>query len=543
MSSAPAPSTPRSDHFVWPIQTRRTLGITWTLSALIVAFLQWFPRMDNAIRLLGTSLAIVVSLLAPLAIFCLHSRRPRWQRIAIFLAPFSPLVVFLCLYRITNVTGSLEPQFRWRWSDTHVALPQTPSATSDAQPLADLSITTPDDFPQFLGPHRNQTLDGVTFATNWNEKPPREVWRQPIGAGWSSFVAVNGYAVTQEQRDDEELVSCYEVATGQLVWARPIPSRHETFLGGVGPRSTPTIHEGRVYALGATGVLRCLKGENGEELWRHDLRAEFEIGNDAGVAWGRSPSPLIVDNLVVLPVGGPAEGPYVSLAAWDKVSGELRWKAGDRQTGYASPVLVDLHGTRQILTVAENQLLSVDPQGNVLWSYDWPGQSTAAANVTNAVALDQGRVFVSKGYGAGAALLQTRCGATGSWQVEEIWRNTGVMKTKFSNVIVHENCIFGLDDVMLECLEIETGRKRWKHRGSYGFGQILRVGSSLMVMGEDGRLTLFEVSTKAAKELGQFAALDAKTWNNPCVFGRFLLVRNSEEAACYELPEWKRIGL
>lgn len=532
---------PRAVTFVWPSHTRRTLGITWTLSALLVAFLQWFPRMDNAVRLLGTGLAILVSVLMPLAIFCLNSPRPRWQRVVFFLAPFTPVFVFLSLYRITNVTGSLEPQFRWRWSDTHASLPQPAPVSSDIQTVADLATTTPDDYPQFLGPNRDQTVDGVTYATNWNERPPRQVWRQPIGAGWSSFAAVNGYAVTQEQREEEELVSCYEIATGKLLWAQPVTARHDTFLGGTGPRSTPTIHEGRVYALGATCILRCLQGNTGEELWRHDLAKEFQIGDDGGVAWGRSPSPLIVDELLVLPVGGAAGGPFVTIAAWDRVTGELRWKAGDRQTGYASPTLATLNGVRQILLVAENQLLSVSPQGDVLWTYEWPGNSTAAANVTNAVAIGQEQVFVSKGYGAGAAVLRVHSSATGTWQVDEVWRNTGVMKTKFSNVIVHENCIFGLDDVMLECLEIETGRKRWKHRGSYGFGQIVRVGPGLMVMGEDGRISLFDASSDGVKELGQFAALDSKTWNNPCIYGRFLLVRNSEEAACYELPDWKRI--
>ncbi len=147
------------------------------------------------------------------------------------------------------------------------------------------------------------------------------MWRQPIGAGWSAFAAVNGYAVTMEQRDEQELTTCYEISSGQLVWANGVEARHATTIGGIGPRSTPTIHEGRVYCLGATGVFRCLDGSDGTELWRHDLQQEFGVQDESqGVAWGCAAAPLIVDQLVIVPAGGPADGRKYSLVAYDRIS-------------------------------------------------------------------------------------------------------------------------------------------------------------------------------------------------------------------------------
>ena len=172
--------------------------------------------------------------------------------------------------------------------------------SSDAAAAIDLRTVRENDYPRFLGPDLTQSIDGVRFDTNWSETPPRCVWRQPIGAGWSSFVSINGYAVTQEQRGDQESVTCYEITSGRLVWTNSITTRHETRLGGVGPRSTPCVDEGRVYALGATGSFRCLDGSTGVELWRHDLLDIMHVQNDEQeIAWGRAGSPLIVDQTVV----------------------------------------------------------------------------------------------------------------------------------------------------------------------------------------------------------------------------------------------------
>jgi hypothetical protein len=157
--------------------------------------------------------------------------------------------------------------------------------------------------------NRNLYVDSVTLARDWDAQPPELVWRQEIGAGWSGFSVVNGYAVTMEQRGASELVTCYRLETGAMVWAHSEETRFESVIGGDGPRATPLIENGRVYALGATGRLLALDGADGSLVWQRDLRQQVAVSAEeeaAVVSHGRCASPLIVGDLLLVPGGGPA---------------------------------------------------------------------------------------------------------------------------------------------------------------------------------------------------------------------------------------------
>jgi outer membrane protein assembly factor BamB len=381
-------------------------------------------------------------------------------------------------------------------------------------------------------------VDNLALDPDWSQCPPRRLWKQPIGAGWSGFAAVNGWAVTMEQRGEDELVTCYDARTGRLCWAHGVKARHSTTMGGAGPRCTPTIHQGKVYTLGATGLLHCLDGSSGTVVWSEDLLRRYGVAPDQevwGVAWGRAASPLVVDQLLIVPAGGPAGGPYVSLAAFDKDSGRLVWEAGDRQVSYASPTLTTLAGMRQILIVNENSVTGHDvATGRVLWSHDWPGGSTSNASVSQAVPVGEDRVLLSKGYGGGAALLRLAAAGEGSLDARSLWRSASVLKTKFTNVVLHDGHVYGLSDGILECVDVATGERCWK-RGRYGHGQVLGVRDLLLVQAESGEVILVEARPERFNEVGRFTALAGKTWNNLCLYGRLLLARNAQEAACYEL--------
>ena len=189
-------------------------------------------------------------------------------------------------------------------------------------------------------------------------------------------------------------------------WHHAIHARHHNEIGGDGPSSTPTIHQGRVYALGGTGVLRCLDAATGKEIWIRDVLADVghELRIDSsGVWWGRSASPLIVDDLVVVPGGGPPAGPKVSLVAYNQATGEIVWKGGTRQVSYSSPSLATYGGVRQIVIVNEDTITGHDPKtGNVLWETKWDGSSNSSASASQTVPVDDEHFFVSKGYSAAA---------------------------------------------------------------------------------------------------------------------------------------------
>ena len=209
-------------------------------------------------------------------------------------------------------------------------------------------------------------------------------------------------------------------------------ARHETVLGRIGPRGTPTINEGRVYALGATGIFRCLDGTNGHTLWSHNIMAECGTNVDEdlkNVYWGRAASPLVVDNLVVVPGGGPGSGPWISILAYDKVSGKLVWRGGNRQISYSSPTLAVLDHLRQILIVNESSITGHDPlTGDVLWEHPFEGSSKRNANNSQVVPVGSDRLFVSKGYTGGAALFQVSRDESGKWSATA----TSGSKTTFS---------------------------------------------------------------------------------------------------------------
>ncbi|MCH2127285.1 MAG: PQQ-like beta-propeller repeat protein [Pirellulaceae bacterium] len=450
------------------------------------------------------------------------------------------ILTFAFAFRIDNVSSTLVPEFRLRWKaakDEQLAAP----TTAKSRAPVDLRSTTKQDFPQFLGPQRTGLYNEIHLHRDWKTNPPVQLWRQDIGAGWSGFTVVNGFAVTMEQRGAKELVTCYATKTGTLLWSHSVTARHQTVLGGIGPRSTPLIHEGRVYALGATGILRCLDGATGAELWRDDLLKRYGVATPdedfAQIGWGRANSPLVVDDLLVVPAGGAtSNGTFqgVSLVAFDKLSGNLAWEAGTRQISYASPILGDVGEQDQIVIVNEDNVTGHNPEtGRVLWELDWPGGSTSSANVSQAHLLAGDRLLLSKGYGGGARMLHLEKHA-GGFKSHVVWSNKRVLKTKFTNVVTIDDHAYGLSDGVMECIDLKDGKRQWK-RGRYGHGQILGVNDVLLVQTESGEIVMLEVNPKRHRELGSFEALADTTWNNLCLYGTLLLVRNAQEAACYRV--------
>jgi len=534
-------STPSRTWPVWPAWVILGLG------AALIAFFQIIGVNDNGSANGFTILTVggtVILLGLWTVLFSPFSRRARWWTVA---AATAVIALFFSAFRLNGFNGNLVPTVTWRWTpvpDTVLAQ----SGLNEQQQMADVQ-PTPHDYPGFLGANRDAFIPNVHLETDWNANPPKLLWRQPIGAGYSAFAIVGQAAITLEQRGEQELVSCYDLKTGRMLWHHAVQARHYNEIGGDGPGSTPTIHEGRVYALGGTGILRCLDAATGKPIWIHDVLADVGTtyeADRAGVWWGRSASPLIVDNLVVVPAGGPAGGPKVSLVAYDKLTGEIVWKGGTRQVSYSSPSLATYGGMRQIVIVNEDNITGHDPKtGEVLWTAPWDGSSNSTASASQTVQVADDRFFVSKGYsiGGGALFEVKRAEPTSdsnqapesNWTVRRIWHNHRVLQTKLDNVVIKDGYVYGLSDGVLQCVELETGKRAWAG-ATYGHGQLLRVGDVLLITGETGELALVEFNPSEFHELAKIQALEGKTWNNPALSGDLLLVRNAQEAACYQLP-------
>jgi len=343
--------------------------------------------------------------------------------------------------------------------------------------------------------------------------------------------------VTMEQRGPEEQVTCYEASTGKHRWTAAWKTRF--CIMGIGPRSTPTIAGGRVFALGAWGHLACVDGATGNILWERELLSDLSLDwrdEHRVVRFGRANSPLVTGGLVVVPGGGKGEH-RASLLAYETGTGALRWRGGERQISYSSPTLVELAGRAQILIVNENAISGHAPDtGTELWFHKWPGRSNSDANVAQPVPVGASRLLLSKGYRHGAEVIELLPETdTDAIRVRTIWRKSSVLQTKFTTVVIWQGHAYGLSEGVLECVDVATGERRWRE-GRYGHGQILRVRDLLLILGDTGKLTLLRLSPDTPNVvLGQIQALSGRTWNNPALYGNLLLMRNATEAVCYEL--------
>lgn len=509
-------------------------GIRWwpvlliaVLSLLIVAVI-WAPDASHRQQqVMQTTSLLVVTLLLLVLWLLLFSRLSLKVRLVSFAAVILFLGLSAALFRIGGVSGDLVPIPEWRWTSRgHPSV--TEHTLQPGDQISGAATGSPSDYPQFLGSGRNATLPGVRLMSDWSNHPPRLVWRQPVGAGWSAFAVAGQVAVTQEQHGEQEQVVCYDLKSGRVRWRHSDTARYESTIAGVGPRATPTIVKDRVYTFGATGILNCLDLASGRKVWSKDTLKE----NGAKInTWGMSCSPLVLDSLAIVSPGGPDNR---SLVAYHKDTGRFIWGGGNSPAGYSSPGLATLAGIDQVLIFNRGSVAAHDPlTGQVLWQHPWPG-SGSTQHVAQPVPLPGSRVFVSTGYGIGCKLFQISRDGQNGFNVSLVWE-TPRLKAKFTNVVHRDGYIYGLDDGVLVCLDLANGRRRWK-RGRYGHGQLMMVGDLLLIQAESGDVVLVDVNPDEFKERARLSALNSKTWNNPALAGRYLLVRNDREAACYELP-------
>jgi outer membrane protein assembly factor BamB len=395
------------------------------------------------------------------------------------------------------------------------------------------------DWPAFRGPARDSVVHGVTIATDWSEHPPRQVWKRDVGAGWSSLVVVDGRLFTQEQRDDLEAVVCYNAATGEEVWAHTDEAWFAETMGGVGPRATPTFAEGRLFALGATGILNALDAASGDLIWSRDLTRE---GQGAAPPWGFCSSPLVVDGKVIVFAGGgladedeaaaPADAAE-TLIAFDAATGEPVWRAAAGSHSYSSAQLAVFDGVPQILFTGNAELAAFDPAtGAKLWAL--PTNARQASPAVQPHPLDDNDLIASFSPTAGSLRVAIER-VDDQWRPEVVWTSRD-LKPFFSDFVRVGDYAYGFDSKLFCCVDLSTGKRAWK-AGRYGSGQVLLLAdqSVLLVTTDAGEAVLVAANHDEHVELGRFQAVEGKTWNHPTVVGRRLYVRNAEEMACYEL--------
>lgn len=504
----------------------RFLAIGLVIISTVVAGLVCDASVD-AVAILLTALPIVFTAWVAWLFFSQNASLAvqRLGFCAVTVLPF----VYMTLVRWEGLDGRQRPQFSWRWTPTaeQLFLKGRDTANTESTPgSTEAWEMQPGDWAEFRGGQRDGVVPGVTVAADWTHTPPKQLWRQRVGPAWSSVIIVDGNLVTQEQRGESESVVCYEGSTGKELWSHNENLRFYEGLAGPGPRATPTFDGGRIYVSGATGKLVCLNATDGKLLWSHDTAAEAEAEPPQ---WGYSTSPLVVEGKVITFAGGEMGR---SILAYDAISGERVWaQDGGKQT-YSSPQLATIAGRRQIVMHDNRQIVGLNiDDGTVLW--ERANRSELAVPMLQPHLVGPEQLLIQGD--PGVALIEVKHDAAGHWTTEDRWSATSI-KPDFNDFVIHDSRIYGLDDGIFCCVDVETGKRLWK-KGRYGHGQVLLLADqrAILVLGESGEVILVAANPERHEELGRFQAIEGKTWNHPVVAHRRLYVRNAEEMACYEL--------
>jgi outer membrane protein assembly factor BamB len=471
------------------------------------------------------------------------------------------------LLRTSGVAGNGGSDFAWRWTQSpeerllsqakieRVAVPTAPAAAETSKkplvPQADKEraaqqsavhtgvepATLPStpaapkqeaDWPGFRGPDRDGIVRGVQIETDWSRFPPVQLWRRPIGPGWSSLAVSGDLLFTQEQRGDDEIVACYKVTTGEPVWRHRDAVRFWESNGGAGPRATPTLSNGRVYTFGATGILNALDENDGAVVWSRNVASD----SDTKVPiWGFVSSPLVVNDVVIVAASG-------KLVGYEIATGKPRWIGPVRGDSYSSPHRVTIDGVAQVLLLSAPGATSVAPEGGtVLWEHAWPG-----VTIVQPAQIEDGALLISTATASGGIGMRRIAVAHGTsgWTADERWTSAG-LKPYFNDLVIHKGHAFGFDGSILACIDLSDGKRTWKG-GRYGYGQLLLLPDQdvLLVLSEEGELALVGATPDQFTELARFPGLEGKTWNHPVMVGDVLLVRNGQEMAAFRLPHASR---
>jgi outer membrane protein assembly factor BamB len=378
-----------------------------------------------------------------------------------------------------------------------------------------------EEWPQFRGEGRDGFVQGAKLLGAWPEGGPKVVWRTKLGQGFAQVAVAGGRAFVGFSDETNEYVGAFDAATGRELWRQTLGPTFVQAEFGNGPRATPTVHGDVVYAFGGSGRLRALAVSDGAVKWEVDVPAA--LGSEVP-RFGFSPSPLVVDDLLVLDVGGKTG----KLVAFDRKDGTVRWSAFEGPAGYSSPVVATLAGVRQILFARGNVVSGVTLDGKELWSYQ-----AEESVVASPIPVPGDRVFVSASGDTGCAMLAISKTETG-FEARELWKNRN-MRNHFNSSVLADGYIYGFDNATLKCLSVETGEMVWGKRG-LGKSSLAVAGDRLVILGDLGLLIVAERTPEAYREIGSMQVLaESRAWTAPSVAGGKVFVRNHDEVACVDL--------
>ncbi|OWK35677.1 PQQ-binding-like beta-propeller repeat protein [Fimbriiglobus ruber] len=440
-------------------------------------------------------------------------------------------------------------QYKPHWFDSE-GESATELAALKTAALAPAPPAAPDaGWPQWFGPNRDGRAPVGPLQTDWDAHPPQKVWSVPCGGGYSSVSVANdrAYVTDYQAAEGVERVVCLDAATGDTRWTYSAAADYSAMKTGyaAGPRAAPLVHAGRVYALGAAGALVCLEEPTGAGAEPRAVWAKHFV-RDFGASvptWGFASSPLLEGDTIIVQPGGKAG----SVVAFDRDTGDIRWKAGTDPTGYSSPVAMTGAGVRQIIAMTGRSVFGLRPaDGKVIWSAPWATQFDGNI-ATPVVAGDY--VFLSSGYAKGCALWHlTPAGEGGVAASQVYFRKARVMQNHHSTCVTQDGFLYGFDSSLLRCVELRQGevKEDWIARDAAGAaiqkGCLILADKHLIGLTESGTLFLADADPEEFHFRGavRHALADPECWALPVLVDGRIYLRDKEKIVCYDArPEGK----
>jgi outer membrane protein assembly factor BamB len=387
-------------------------------------------------------------------------------------------------------------------------------------------------WPQWRGPGRDGKIDPHMLPGRWPERLVRR-WQVTVGEGHASPIVAGGGVFVFSREGEEEVLRRLDPATGRALWRRAYAAPYEMDPAarghGKGPKSTPTYHNGRVFTLGISGILSCLDAVDGRVRWRH----EFPRGSrPTSPLYGAAMSPLAVDDLLMAHVGGHDDG---ALTAFDAGTGTVRWRWTGDGPAYASPILLERDGVRQVVTQTQRQCVGVDvASGKLLWA--WPFGTPYDQNCVTPVAIGELILFGGTRQPTFALRIRHRGGA---WTAEKVWE-TREVTLYMSTPVADGSRLYGMSERrqgQLFTLDAATGKTLWTGDARLGENAaLLDGGRVILVLSTGGELSVLRKSGGPLIRIARYNVAESPTWASPAVWGNRILVKDATTLSMWEAP-------
>ena len=393
-------------------------------------------------------------------------------------------------------------------------------------------VSSGQDWPQFRGPSRDGVVPGQESLPEFPVGGPPLVWERAVGSGFSAPAVVGGRLLLFHRQGGLEVVEALQAADGERIWDFSYETAYKDDFGFEnGPRATPVIANGKVFTLGAAGVLHCLDLETGAKRWSVDTHAEFGVRKGF---FGAASTPLVLDGLVIANIGG-ADG--AGIVAFDAESGAKVWTATDHEASYSSPVAARIDGGLLAIFFTREGLVALEPEtGRLAYERRWRSRSRASVNAATAVVLGD-IVFLSASYGTGAIAMRLRNG-----QIEELWSGEDVIDNHYSSCVRSGSTLFGFHGRQeygqsFRAADLVSGEVLWSS-DRLPAGSVLRVGDRLLLLLETGELLLAAASREKFEVLARAQVLGRETRAFAAIANGLLFARDKDTLACLRLwPE------